>query len=75
MQVGFGLGRLTAPLRDLGLGSRFRDYRARSSTLPRRIEFTLRSLPEPRHYGLTVHVQLLSTVGLRRRSYFPLQAG
>ncbi len=71
----FSLNCLQLPLlQSLGLDSGLRSYLACSSVTPHRIEFTFWLIFEPFHYGLAVRFQLLSTVGFRRRSYFPLQA-
>ena len=73
--LAFRLSLATASRRSLGFGSRFRVCLARSPVTPDRIEFTFRGLTAPGYYGLAVRFQLLSTDGLRRRSFFPLQAG
>jgi hypothetical protein len=65
----------TGSSRSLDLRSRLRACPARSPVTAHRIEFTSGSSRSPLRYGLAVRFQLLSTDGLRRRSFFPLQAG
>ena len=60
-------------LASLGCGSGLRVYMARSSPSPTESSSRGGSFPEPLCYGLAVRFQLLSTDGLHRRSYFPLQ--